>query len=221
MSGLLWNRGFPDRRDPALQAGTFDHSATAANGRPRESNPEPLACEASALPVELGAHNCGTSGWTHEESNLGPRHVTAVSCHWTMRPSIGREGFEPSISPMSTARPLHWTARHTPAGIRTPDQSVRSQLLCPLSYRSMLQPGFEPGARPREGREFGHYSTGASKPWQVTHSRASSLPGTTRTCVSSSTGRRRGRWTTGSEAAALGKPRKTVEELVTAGVSDR
>jgi hypothetical protein len=25
----------------------------------------------------------------------------------------------------------------------------------------MLQPGFEPGARPREGREFGHYSTGA------------------------------------------------------------
>ena len=32
------------------------NSATAANGHPRESNPEPLACKASALPVGLEAH---------------------------------------------------------------------------------------------------------------------------------------------------------------------
>ncbi len=52
----------------------------------RKSNPEPPACKASALPVELGAHSRGSARWTHEDSNLDCRHVRAVSCHWTMRP---------------------------------------------------------------------------------------------------------------------------------------
>ena len=164
---------YSDGTDARWAAGCDSSASVGASGRPRDLNPELLACKTSALPVELGARIAGPrferGSAERSEANLVGRakRVQWWSAERQRSPlDVSQLGSAKLPSPASVAARIRTWVGPTPAVLsRVPLTAwVRRQHKIIRQQRASLSlgmppPGFEPGKDLPHGPQpcpFGH-----------------------------------------------------------------